>query len=581
MITISSEDTIHIEQHFKITAGPGAGKTYWLINHIRNVLGNSERLEKTRKVACITYTNVAVETILNRLGSQSINQVEVSTIHSFLYGHVVKPYITYIAELFGIEYQLLKGHDKIEPKYSKVKFWLENHSKNEELKHPHTIKQLLNREQNKESLFNWLSGVKYTFNSNQKLDLRGNEGDARQLRKVVKILETDLLNYKKLYWQEGKIDHDDVLYFSYELITRYPFILKVLRAKFPYFFIDEFQDTNPIQAKIISLLAEEETIVGVIGDPAQSIYSFQGASIEDYFKFKIDNLNEYTIAENRRSSNQIIDLLNTIRADIEQIKIRNVDFKRPILFVGNNVDAFNKTKEIIGEGNFIQTLSRDNPTANSMKFLVDNSGLNRKLLAELASKDSNVRRYSIIKNSMEALELARQNDYKNAIKIMNANFSGYSEKEQINKSILILQKLISLKDTFFEEPLMLFYKLVGEDIDMSSFRNGAIKDFYNTYSYKDIALCINYKEDISQHRTIHKSKGDEFENVLLITETIEFLINSNLVEDEEQRIYYVGISRAMDNLFIVTPKLSNKNRGVIETKFNFEIIDLEKEPQLI
>ncbi|WP_454015781.1 UvrD-helicase domain-containing protein [Bacillus sp. Marseille-Q7846] len=581
MITISSEDTIHIEQHFKITAGPGAGKTYWLINHIRNVLGNSERLEKTRKVACITYTNVAVETILNRLGSQSINQVEVSTIHSFLYGHVVKPYITHIAELFGIEYQLLKGHDKIEPKYSKVKFWLENHSKNEELKHPHTIKRLLNREQNKESLFNWLSGVKYTFNSNQKLDLRGNEGDARQLRKVVKILETDLLNYKKLYWQEGKIDHDDVLYFSYELITRYPFILKVLRAKFPYFFIDEFQDTNPIQAKIISLLAEEETIVGVIGDPAQSIYSFQGASIEDYFKFKIDNLNEYTIAENRRSSNQIIDLLNTIRADIEQIKIRNVDFKRPILFVGNNVDAFNKTKEIIGEGNFIQTLSRDNPTANSMKFLVDNSGLNRKLLAELASKDSNVRRYSIIKNSMEALELARQNDYKNAIKIMNANFSGYSEKEQINKSILILQRLISLKDTFFEEPLMLFYKLVGEDIDMSSFRNGAIKDFYNTYSYKDIALCINYKEDISQHRTIHKSKGDEFENVLLITETIEFLINSNLVEDEEQRIYYVGISRAMDNLFIVTPKLSNKNRGVIETKFNFEIIDLEKEPQLI
>lgn len=581
MIAISSEDTIHIEQHFKITAGPGAGKTYWLINHIRNVLGNSERLEKTRKVACITYTNVAVETILNRLGSQSINQVEVSTIHSFLYGHVVKPYITYIAELFGIEYQLLKGHDKIEPKYSKVKSWLENHSKNEELKHPYTIKQLLNRQQNKEALFNWLSGIRYTFNSNKKLDLRGEEGDARQLRKVVKILETDLLNYKKLYWQEGKIDHDDVLYFSYELIMRYPFILKVLRAKFPYFFIDEFQDTNPIQAKIISLLAEEETIIGVIGDPAQSIYSFQGASIEEYFKFKINNLNEYTIAENRRSSNQIIDLLNTIRADIEQTKVRNVDLKRPVLFVGNNVDAFNKTQEIIGDGNFIQTLSRDNPTANSMKFLVDNSGLNTKLLAELALKDTNIKRYSIIKNSMEALELAKQNDYKNAIKIMSTNFSGYSEKEQINKSILILQKLISLKETFFEEPLMLFYKLVGEDIEMSSFRNGAIQDFYNKYSYKDIALCINHKEDISQHRTIHKSKGDEFENVLLITETIEFLINPNLAEEEEQRIYYVGISRAMNSLFIVTPKLSKKNRGIIETKFNFEIIDLEKELQLI
>ncbi|EOP02078.1 hypothetical protein ICS_05712 [Bacillus cereus BAG2O-3] len=581
MISISSQDTIDIERHFKVTAGPGAGKTHWLINHIRNVLGHSDRLEKTRKIACITYTNVAVETILNRLGSQSINQVEVSTIHSFLYVHILKPYINHIAELFGIDFQKIKGHDKIEPRYSKVKLWLENHSQIEKLKHPYTINQLLNRPQNKDALFNWLSGLKYRFNSDQNLDLSGEESDARQLCKVVKILDIDLLNYKKLYWQEGKIDHDDVLYFSYELITRYPFILKVLRAKFPYFFIDEFQDTNPIQAKIISLLAEEETIVGVIGDPAQSIYSFQGASIEDYIKFKVDNLSEYTITENRRSSNQIIDLLNGIRTDIEQTKIRNVDCDRPILFVGNSIEAYNKIQDMFGKGIFIQTLSRDNPTANSMKFGVDNNNLNTKLLGELASKDTNIQRYSIIKNSMEALELAKHSDYKNAIKIMSANFNGYSEKEQFNKSVSMLQKLIQLKETFFEEPLMLFYQLIREAISMSGFRNGAIQDFYNTYSYKEIALCINYKEDISQHRTIHKSKGDEFQNVLLITDTIEFLTNANLAEDEEQRIYYVGISRAMDRLFIVTPKLLKANRVIIESKLNFQIIDLEKEPQLI
>ncbi|MFJ7817772.1 UvrD-helicase domain-containing protein [Bacillus toyonensis] len=581
MIPISSQDTIDIERHFKVTAGPGAGKTYWLINHIRNVLGHSDRLEKTRKIACITYTNVAVETILNRLGSQSINQVEVSTIHSFLYVHILKPYINHIAELFGIDFQKIKGHDKIEPKYSKVKLWLENHSQIEKLKHPYTINQLLNRPQNKDALFNWLSGLKYRFNTDQNLDLNGEEGDARQLRKVVEILETDLLNYKKLYWQEGKIDHNDVLYFSYELIMRYPFILKVLRAKFPYFFIDEFQDTNPIQAKIISLLAEEETVVGVIGDPAQSIYSFQGASIEDYLKFKVDNLSEYTITENRRSSNQIIDLLNGIRADIEQTKIRKIDCDRPILFIGNSIEAFNKIQDMFGKDIFIQTLSRDNPTANSMKFGVDNSNLNTKLLGELASKDTNIKRYSIIKNSMEALEFAKHSDYKNAIKIMSANFNGYSEKEQFNKSVSMLQKLIQLKETFFEEPLMLFYQLIREGISMSGFKKGAIQDFYNTYSYKEIALCINYKEDISQHRTIHKSKGDEFQNVLLITDTTEFLTNPNLAEDEEQRIYYVGISRAMDRLFIVTPKLLKANRVIIESKLNFQIIDLEKEPQLI
>jgi len=573
MIVISSEDSIDIEQPFKVTAGPGAGKTHWLINHIKNVMKSSVRLQKTRKIACITYTNVAVETILNRLGSHSVNQVEISTIHSFLYNHVIKPYITHIEKLFDINVQKIKGHDNIEPNYNKVQIWLENHSELEKLNHPYTINQLLKLPDNKEALFNWLSGLKFSFNSNFKIYLKGEEGDARQLRKIVKVLETDLLSYKKLYWQEGKIDHDDVLYFSYQLIARFPFILKVLRAKFPYFFIDEFQDTNPIQAKLISLLAEKETIVGVIGDPAQSIYSFQGANIEDFLQFKIDNLNEYTIIENRRSSNQIIDLLNKIRKDITQYKYRNIDSDTPVLFVGSNLEAYKRIKVMYGDDIFIQTLSRDNPTANIMKFELDNNNINTKLLSELASKD-NSKRYNIIKNSMEALEFAEHNDYKNAIEIMSNNFSLYSEKDQFKKSISVLQKLISGRKDFFNGPLMKFYQLVKENIEMPGFRKGAIQDFYNNYSYKEFAVCINYKEDISQHRTIHKSKGDEFQNVLLIANTIEFLTEPNLDQNEEHRINYVGISRSIDRLFIVTPKLSKKDSKIMESQFNIQVINL-------
>ena len=89
---ISSDAKIDsIEEHFKVTAGPGAGKTRWLIGHIRHVLQNSIRLGNTRKIACITYTNVAVETILERLGVE-VDRVEVSTIHSFLYKNLVKPF---------------------------------------------------------------------------------------------------------------------------------------------------------------------------------------------------------------------------------------------------------------------------------------------------------------------------------------------------------------------------------------------------------------------------------------------------------------------------------------------------------
>src|SRR5690606_41763511 len=97
-ITTINSDTkiIDIDSHYKVSAGPGAGKTYWLVNHIKNVLHNSDKLFRTRKIACITYTNIAVETILKRLGTSS-EQVEVSTIHGFLYKNIVKPYATFIA----------------------------------------------------------------------------------------------------------------------------------------------------------------------------------------------------------------------------------------------------------------------------------------------------------------------------------------------------------------------------------------------------------------------------------------------------------------------------------------------------
>ena len=69
--SITSEELIPIDCHFKVKAGPGAGKTHWLINHVKNVLATSDRLGKCGKVACITYTNVGVDTISRRLGYNS------------------------------------------------------------------------------------------------------------------------------------------------------------------------------------------------------------------------------------------------------------------------------------------------------------------------------------------------------------------------------------------------------------------------------------------------------------------------------------------------------------------------------
>ena len=81
---ITSKSRIKINEDFKVEACPGAGKTEFLVNHMKNVLENSDRLSCTRKIACITYTNTAVETILKRIGKTASNKIEVSTIHSFL-----------------------------------------------------------------------------------------------------------------------------------------------------------------------------------------------------------------------------------------------------------------------------------------------------------------------------------------------------------------------------------------------------------------------------------------------------------------------------------------------------------------
>jgi DNA helicase-2/ATP-dependent DNA helicase PcrA len=89
IIKITAETVLaEIEKSIKLHAGPGAGKTRFLVNHIKNVLHHSRRLGSSRKVACITYTNVGTETIIKRLGNTG-DRVEVSTIHSFLYKHLI------------------------------------------------------------------------------------------------------------------------------------------------------------------------------------------------------------------------------------------------------------------------------------------------------------------------------------------------------------------------------------------------------------------------------------------------------------------------------------------------------------
>lgn len=278
-ILISSGDILdNFDHHFRVTAGPGAGKTYWLTNHIKNIIKNSGRLSSVSKVTCVTYTNVAAEQILNNLGDCADN-VEISTIHSFLYKNIVKPYSSLLCDEFGnklIKVENIDGHEEHIPSFSKIESWIGGCAP--------SLKFLIYEEDWKK-LASALGHLMWEVKSSGECFL-----DIPNGSRLPKKLKESYFDYKKLYWQEGQIHHEDVLYFSYRILCENPILLIFLSAKFPYIFLDEFQDTNPIQTMIVKLLAKSGSTIGVIGDPAQSIYSFQGAKREDFLDFYVQDI---------------------------------------------------------------------------------------------------------------------------------------------------------------------------------------------------------------------------------------------------------------------------------------------------
>ncbi|HEN9691661.1 TPA: ATP-dependent helicase [Acinetobacter baumannii] len=546
-----------IDHHFKVSAGPGAGKTYWLVEHIRNVLHHSSRLGKIRKIACITYTNIAVETILTRLGT-SATQVDVSTIHSFLYRHIVKPYVFLIADEYGLDYSKLDGHDELNHSYTKFSNWVTLTSQNFLLR-------------DKENVIKALDAIQWQLKDNGEILLELPIVKA-YLGRNVKIRKTSYIDYRKQHWLSGKIHHDDVLFFSYQLIEKHPFILEVIRAKFPYFFIDEFQDCNPIQVAIIKKIAGSETVVGCIGDPAQSIYEFQGADVEQFLSFNLDGMCHYQILKNNRSTIKIVKILNLIRSDLIQEAARESEGENHCLIVGTTKEAIRIVREkCINEAFY--TLSRDNFIAKALHNELDDSFNIDNLFESIIAVDSNKERRQLVCSSIKAIELTREKKFKEAFKELKKIFP--ESKYSISTSIEYLSTLIKEYDSYKTKNLINFIEVLQKLLNSSITKvsRGRVKEFYENTNYNQLSVCISIPDDMSLNKTIHKSKGDEFNNVLLVLEShkeLNFILSPQLIDNEEHRIRYVAVSRAKERLFISVPSLEVSD----EAKFSehFEII---------
>ncbi|MFR0778032.1 MAG: UvrD-helicase domain-containing protein [Zhenhengia sp.] len=542
-----SKAPIDIDVHFKLFSGPGAGKTTFLVNHIKNIIRTSDKISTMRKIACITYTNIGVESIVSKLGSACEN-VEVSTIHSFLYKHVVKPYLWTLEDKYKFDLLNINGHDEVIATYSILKEWRTK-----------TTQSFLNDDK---ELAKSLSNLTWILND-KKIELGFREPWHAKVGKYT-IKKNSYFKYKEICWEKGLLSHDDILFLSNEIICENPRILEILRGKFPYILVDEFQDTNPIQSLIIKLIAEKETVVGVIGDNCQSIYSFQGADVEQFVSFHIPGMRIYYIEDNRRSTNEIINLLNHVRNQKSFIQKSpyNLQGEKPCVIIGDLFSTFEKIKSDCNDEK-LYSLSYRKEVSNRLKYGIKN------ILSELASDQllfEDDERGRMIFFTIYSIENCRQQNYKDGLKNMkkayrkNKNFDDKDAFENMKRLLDDYSNISELNiSDFYNNYLCGFYDT------KKKISSGKKKEYYDNLTYKQVACAVNINEDSSEYRTIHKAKGDEFENVLLIlnpsdfkeNRDLEFLFNPDM-NNEEHRVYYVGLSRAKKRLYISIPQVSQE-----------------------
>ncbi|MFN4052639.1 MAG: UvrD-helicase domain-containing protein [Acinetobacter junii] len=568
-ININSGDILeNFDQHVKIIAGPGAGKTYWLANNIKHILINSNRLGKSRKIGCITHTNTAVDTLINRL-NLTTDKISVSTIHSFLYKNVVKPYISFIANDYGFNYEKLNGHDDVEIRISIIRQWLDSHPKKENLRNPFTYNQLVNFPNNMSALKNWLKSLSFKLNNDKKIFIDYDNSKAlflnggSQVRinaATLNLLKDDFVSFKKIYWAKGIMSHDDVLFFSYEILTKFDFVLNILRAKFPYLYIDEFQDSHPIQVEIIKLIAEKETNIGIIGDTAQSIYEFQGSSSTQLLNFNLDNIQNYTISDNRRSTNQIVSLLNSIRSDLIQNPLRNENGDIPILLIGDLNNSLGFLKNDLGITDFT-VLTRNNETVLNLEKIDRLSSGDVDLLNQVKVADNNYLRIKTIKSFINSIEYCIAGNFKKSLSEMMKHND--IESEAFLTLIIFSSQYSKLKN----KSLFDFIKQLKVDFKVDiPLPNSNTRKVYESISYSSFALSIFSESQIERYLTIHKSKGEEYNNVFLVDDNLDYLLDFD-IKSEEHRIRYVAMSRAREKLIISIPSLEDEIRNQLGSKF--------------
>lgn len=532
--------------NFIFEAGPGSGKTTSLIQTLRKILDEPGGIINTQrqKIACITYTNVAANEITERLQNSSTT-VHVSTIHSFLWNQI--------------------GH----------------------------------------------------YQSELREIIRNINADRENSKKYVPNLDLDDVEIKYIDGyadlSKGEISHDDLLEISFHMYKNHSPLRHLTKCRYPIIFLDEYQDTQPRVIAILQCLLESEPkdpsepskfSVGLFGDSMQSIYN-DGIG---FVSPKTLNAVTITKEENFRSTNEIVTLINTVRARSSEAT--------PVIQVAKRTDL--PAESMCS----LYYTSADTPLTSSMFNHIASRfgwtlGEDTKILELTHSAISRTGNWSnfqkaVSKRGRDILDNLRKGDdtYSSTFFFVTSLYRAWSSGDGFTAlNTLRFQSPDSHKErTLFSsvDEMLHWSSLLDEFVtrcksdnlqvssissilsfvwdneicskaaritqyeDRTDFNKETHKqkrdEFLNALTlipFRELLNFYDYLNDTSPFCTEHSTKGAEFDNVILIIDNstwkqqykVSTLFGSSDHIDERiertLKLFYVAISRARNNLIVV------------------------------
>jgi DNA helicase-2/ATP-dependent DNA helicase PcrA len=288
------EAVLHRDGPIMIIAGAGSGKTKVITTRIAHLMASGV---DAFHILALTFTNKAAAEMKERiekiLGNSEARNLYIGTFHS-VFARILRAEAPKLG--FPSNFTIYDGEDAKSVLKTIIK------EKNLDDKHykPNTVLGRISQAKNA-----LVSPEEYAIDSMlQQEDTRTNRPMIGSIYKA----------YSERCFKNGAMDFDDLLFYMYRLLTTIPESLHKYQHKFRYIMIDEYQDTNVVQYEIVKLLGAMHENVCVVGDDAQSIYSFRGATIQNILQFEkdYDEIKIVKLEQNYRSTKTILNVANEV-----------------------------------------------------------------------------------------------------------------------------------------------------------------------------------------------------------------------------------------------------------------------------